>query len=76
MSKRELVQAMLFVNTCVKFRDNRIRNKKSVKFDVDPVYDHRRLKHQLVPEMMFVNTYVKFCDNWIRNNNLSNSMLT
>ena len=30
-SKRELVQEMMFVNTCVKFPDNRIRNKKSVK---------------------------------------------
>ena len=27
-SKHELVQEMTFVNMCVKFRDNRIRNKK------------------------------------------------
>ena len=54
--KLELVQEMMFVNTCVKFHDNRIRNKKSVKFDVDLVFDHRRSKCKLVQEMMFVNT--------------------
>ena len=46
---------MVFVNTCVKFCDNRIRNTKSVKFDVDLVFDHRRSKRELVHEMMFVN---------------------
>ena len=55
-SKCELVQEMMFVNTCVKFRDNRIRNKKSVKFDVDLVFDRRRSKRELVQEMMFVST--------------------
>ena len=66
-SKRELVQEMMFVNMCVKFCDNRIKNKKAVKFDVDLVFDHRRLKRKLIQEMMFVNTCVKFCDNRIRN---------
>ena len=66
-SKHELVQEMMFVNMCVKFRDNRIRYKKSVKFDVDLVFDHRRSKHELVREMMFVNTCVKFRDNLIIN---------
>ena len=74
--KRELVQEMMFVNTCVKFCDNRIRNKKSVKFDFDLVFDCRRLKCELVQEMMFVNMCVKFRDNQIRNKNLSNLMLT
>ena len=62
-SKCELVQEMMFVNTCVKFRDNRIRNKKSVKFDVDLVFDCRRSKHELVEEMMLVNKCMKFCAN-------------
>ena len=47
---------MMLVNTCVKFRDNRIRNKKSVKLDVDLVFDRIRSKRKLVQEMMFVNT--------------------
>ena len=70
------------MNTCVKFRDNQIRNKisvKSVKFVVDLVFDCRRSKRKLVEEMMFVNTCVKFCDNRKRNkilSNLSNLMLT
>ena len=79
-SKRELIQEMMFVNTCVKFRDNRIRNKKnvkSVKFDVDLVFDNKRSKSKLIQEVMFVNTCVKFRDNWIIKilSNLSNSML-
>ena len=48
------------MNTCVKFRDNRIRNKKSVKpvkFDVDLVFDRKRSKHEFVQEMMLVNMY-------------------
>ena len=60
---------MMFVNMCVKFCDNRIRNKtsvKSVKFDVDLVFDHRRSKRKLVQEMMFMNTSVKFRDNRLR----------
>ena len=40
----------------MKFRDNRIRTKKFVKFDVDLVSDRRRSKRELVHEMMFVNT--------------------
>ena len=75
------------MNTCVKFCDDQIRNKKSVKsvkFDIDLVFDHRRSKCKLLQEMMFMNTYVKFRDNWIRNKvcgvvkpkNLSNSILT
>ena len=79
-SKLKLIQEMMFVNTCVKSRDNWKRNrKKSVKFNVDLVFDRRRSKCELVQEMMFVNTCVKFCDNRIRNknlSNLSNSMLT
>ena len=58
------------MNTCVKFRDNWIRNKisvKSVKFDADLVFDRRRSKRKLQQEMMFVNTCVKFRDNQIRN---------
>ena len=51
----------------MKFHDNRIRNKNSVKFDVDLVFDHRRSKRELVQEMMFVNMCVKFRDNRIRN---------
>ena len=43
-SKREIVQEMMFVNMCVRFCDNRIGNKKSVKFDVDLVLGHRRSK--------------------------------
>ena len=66
-SKRELVQEMTFVNTCVKFCDNWIRNKKSVKFNAHTVFDHRRSKCELVQEMMFVNTCVKLCGNRIRN---------
>ena len=54
------------MNTCVKFRDNQIRNKKSVKFNVDLVFDHRRSKCKLVQEMRFVNMCVKFRDNQIR----------
>ena len=63
----------MFVSTCVKFCDNQVRNKKkkksvkSVKFDVDLVFDHRRSKHELIQEMMFVNTCVKLHDNQIRN---------
>ena len=65
----------MFVNTCVKFRDNRIRNKvcrvltpkKSAKFDSDLIFDRRRSKRELVQEMMFVNTCVKFRDNRLRN---------
>ena len=38
MSKHELVQGMMFVNTCVKIHGNQIRNKKSVKFDDDLVF--------------------------------------
>ena len=37
-SKREFVQEIMFVNMCVKFRDNRIRNKKFVKFNDDLVF--------------------------------------
>ena len=55
------------MNMCVKFRDNRIRNKKICQIDVGLVFDHRRSKHALVQEMMFVNTCVKFCDNRMRN---------
>ena len=55
------------MNMCVKFHDNWIRNNKSVKFDVDLVFDYRRSKHELVQDMMFVNTCVKFRDNRIRN---------
>ena len=52
------------MNMCVKFRDNRIRNKnvKSIKFDVDLVFHCRRSKRELVEEKMFVNMCVKFCD--------------
>ena len=50
------------MNTCVKFCDNRIRSKKSVKFYADLVFDRRRSKHELLQEMMFVNMCVKFCD--------------
>ena len=53
------------MNTCVKFCDNRIRNKKSFKFNVDLIFDRRRSKRELVQEMMIVNTCVKFCDNQI-----------
>ena len=73
-SKHELVQEMMFVNTCVKFRDNRIKNKKFVKFDVDLVFDRRRLKRELTQEMMSVNICLKFRDNRITNKNLSNLM--
>ena len=75
-SKLELVQEMMFMNTCVKFCDNQIRNEKPVKLDVDLVFDHRRSKRELVQENMFVNTRVKFRDNWMKKKNLSNSMLT
>ena len=54
-SKRELLQEMMFVNTCVKFSDNWIRIKKSVKsvkLNVDLVFDHRRSKHKLLQDMM------------------------
>ena len=53
----------------MKFRDNRIRKKKSVKFvkfDVE-LFDRRRSKHELVQEMMCVNTCVKFHSNRLRN---------
>ena len=60
----------MFVNMCVKFRNNRIRNKKFVKFNDDLVYGRKRSKHELLQEMMFVNMCVKFCDNRIRNKNL------
>ena len=66
-SKHELVQEMMFVNTCVKFRDNRISNKKkSVKFDVDLVFDCTRSKPSSYTMMMFLNMCVKFRDNRIR----------
>ena len=51
------------MNKCVKFRDNRIGNKKYVKSDVDLVFDCKRSKHKLIQEMMFVNKCVKFRDN-------------
>ena len=35
-------QEIMFVNKCVKFHDNWIRNKKSVKFDVDLVFYHKK----------------------------------
>ena len=45
-SKREVAQEMMFAKTCVKLCDNRIRNKKSVKFDVDLVFDRRKSKRE------------------------------
>ena len=70
----KLLQEM-FVNTCVKFRDNQLRNevcRAVMPFQggstilggyMQPVMPMFRL----IQEMMFVNTYVKFCHNWLRN---------
>ena len=73
----ELVQEMMFANTCVKFHDNRLRNE--VCRAVTPFWVGQKPPirggymglvmpiFELVQEMMFVNTCVKFRDNRLRN---------